>query len=205
MEQFFFKINLNKFGEERLKAQKEKRQYVNFCLVFLAMFLLVTGFTILNISNLDTKIDTRKGQLVKLKAEIKEYDNVMRITDSKNLEKDMERFAEAYNKRIFWTRKLQALEEITSDNLAISKFSFKSGAWELVGLIKAKTKDVPQDIINTYRDSLVRREEFNDFKSVEFVNRDLVKKILDVESTHDDMDVIYDFKIKCLSKYKKKK
>ncbi len=112
----------------------------------------------------------------------------------------MERFAQAYNRRIFWTKKLQALAEITSDSLAISKFEYKNGNWDLIGLIKAKNHEVPQDIINKYRTSLIEREEFNKNKSVEFVNRDLVKKMLNIE-TDNEMDVVYDFKIQCTSKY----
>ncbi len=200
MEQFYFGINLNKFGEERLKALKEKKTYINTVLAFIIIVLAISGFTYFNSLNLDKKIQTRKDQLAEINKQINSYDNIVSSTSSQNLEKDMERFAQAYNRRIFWTKKLQALAEITSDSLAISKFSYKSGNWDLVGLIKAKKHEVPQDIINKYRTSLIEREEFNDFRSVEFVNRDLVKKMLNIE-TDSDMDVIYDFKIQCSSKY----
>ncbi len=200
MEQFYFGINLNKFGEERLKALREKKTYINTVLAFIIIVLAISGFTYFNSLNLDKKIQTRKDQLAEINKQINSYDNIVSSTSSQNLEKDMERFAQAYNRRIFWTKKLQALAEITSDSLAISKFSYKSGNWDLVGLIKAKKHEVPQDIINKYRTSLIEREEFNDFRSVEFVNRDLVKKMLNIE-TDSDMDVIYDFKIQCSSKY----
>jgi len=200
MEQFFFGINLNKFGEERLKALREKKVFINTIVSFVVVLLAVSGFTYWVNSNLNKKIDTRNSQLTEIKTQIKKYDNLINASSSKNLEKDMERFADSYNKRIFWTKKLQALAEITSDSLAISKFSFDNGSWQLFGLIKAKDNDVPQDIINKYRTSLVEREEFNDFKSVEFVNRDLVKKVINIDSDHG-MDVVYDFKIKCASKY----
>ncbi len=205
MEQFYFGMNLNKFGEERLKAQKEKRTYINTWIAFLIIFILIGGFTYWTLTNMDKKINTRKQQLTEIKNEIKKYPQVLKASDSSNLEKDMQTFAETYNKRIFWTKKLQALAEITSDSLAISKFSFENGSWELEGLIKAKTADVPQDIINKYRTSLVEREEFNDFKSVEFVNRDLVKKVESLEAAGPEMDVVYGFTIKCMSKYYDKK
>lgn len=200
MEQFYFGVNLNKFGEERLKALKEKRTYINTVIAFFVILLAISGFTYFNNLNLEKKVQTRKEQLAAINQQINSYDNIVSSTSSTNLEKDMEVFAQAYNRRIFWTKKLQALAEITSDSLAISKFSYKSGNWDLIGLIKAKKHEVPQDIINKYRTSLIEREEFNDFRSVEFVNRDLVKKMLNVDSDND-MDVIYDFKIQCASKY----
>jgi len=200
MEQFYFGINLNKFGDERLKALKEKRTYFNTVIAFILIVIAISGFTYYNNLNLEKKIQTRKEQLADIKEQISSYDNIVSSTSSENLEKDMEQFAQAYNRRIFWTKKLQALAEITSDSLAISQFSYKNGNWDLVGLIKAKKHEVPQDIINKYRTSLIEREEFNDFRSVEFVNRDLVKKMLNID-TDNDMDVIYDFKIQCSSKY----
>jgi len=200
MEQFYFGINLNKFGEERLKALKEKKAYVNTIIVFFIIVVAISGFTYYSNLNLEKKIQTRKDQLAEINKQINSYDNIVSSTSSQNLEKDMEKFAQSYNRRIFWTKKLQALAEITSDSLAISKFSYKNGNWDLIGLIKAKKHEVPQDIINKYRTSLIEREEFNDFRSVEFVNRELVKKMLNID-TDNDMDVIYDFKIQCASKY----
>ena len=200
MEQFYFGINLNKFGEERMKALKEKKTYVNTIIVFIIIILAISGFTYFNNLNLEKKIQTRKDQLAEINKQISSYDNIVSSANSQNLEKDMEKFAQSYNRRIFWTKKLQALAEITSDSLAISKFSYKNGNWDLIGLIKAKKHEVPQDIINKYRTSLIEREEFNDFRSVEFVNRELVKKMLNIDTDHD-MDVIYDFKIQCKSKY----
>lgn len=200
MEQFYFGINLNKFGEERMKALKEKKTYVNTIIVFIIIILAISGFTYFNNLNLEKKIQTRKDQLADINKQISSYDNIVSSANSQNLEKDMEKFAQSYNRRIFWTKKLQALAEITSDSLAISKFSYKNGNWDLIGLIKAKKHEVPQDIINKYRTSLIEREEFNDFRSVEFVNRELVKKMLNIDTDHD-MDVIYDFKIQCKSKY----
>ena len=200
MEQFYFGINLNKFGEERMKALKEKKTYINTVIVFILIVLAISGFTYFTNLNLEKKIQTRKDQLAEINKQISSYDNIVSSTSSQNLEKDMEKFAQSYNRRIFWTKKLQALAEITSDSLAISKFSYKNGNWDLIGLIKAKNHEVPQDIINKYRTSLIEREEFNDFRSVEFVNRELVKKMLNID-TDNEMDVIYDFKIQCVSKY----
>ncbi|MBI9030609.1 hypothetical protein JEZ13_01205 [bacterium] len=200
MEQFYFGINLNKFGEERLKALKEKKTYINTVIAFVLILIAISGFTYFNSLNLERKVNNRKEQLADIKKQISSYDNIVSSTSSENLEKDMEKFASAYNRRIFWTKKLQALAEITSDSLAISKFSYKNGNWDLVGLIKARKHEIPQDIINRYRASLIEREEFNDFRTVEFVNRDLVKKMLNIE-TDNDLDIIYDFKLQCTSKY----
>lgn len=200
MEQFYFGVNLNKFGEERMKALREKRNYVNTVITFFVILVAIVAFTYFNNLNLEKKIQTRKDQLAEIEKQIQSYDNIVSSTSSQNLEKDMERFAQAYNRRIFWTKKLQALAEITSDSLAISKFTYKNGSWILDGLIKAKKHEIPQDIINKYRTSLIEREEFNDFSSVEFVNRDLVKKIVNVNADFD-LDVIYDFKIQCNSKF----
>lgn len=200
MEQFYFGVNLNKFGEERMKALKEKRVFVNTIITFFVILIAIVAFTYFNNLNLEKKIQTRKDQLAEIEKQIQSYDNIVSSTSSQNLEKDMERFAQAYNRRIFWTKKLQALAEITSDSLAISKFTYKNGSWILDGLIKAKKQEIPQDIINKYRTSLIEREEFNDFSSVEFVNRDLVKKIINID-TDFDLDVIYDFKIQCNSKF----
>ncbi|MFA7056495.1 MAG: hypothetical protein WC155_02890 [Candidatus Cloacimonadales bacterium] len=200
MEQFYFGVNLNKFGEERMKALREKRNYVNTVITFFVILVAIVAFTYFNNLNLEKKIQTRKDQLAEIEKQIQSYDNIVSSTSSQNLEKDMERFAQAYNRRIFWTKKLQALAEITSDSLAISKFTYKNGSWILDGLIKAKKQEIPQDIINKYRTSLIEREEFNDFSSVEFVNRDLVKKIVNVNADFD-LDVIYDFKIQCNSKF----
>jgi hypothetical protein len=71
--QFYFKINLNKFGEQRLQQEREGKTFRNAAIFFLLGFIiiLVAWFYILGATK--TKVENRRKYLAETQDELNRY------------------------------------------------------------------------------------------------------------------------------------
>ncbi len=187
MNQIFFKINLNKFGELRRKMETEKRTFRTTLLVFLIGTALLYGFIIYLNMNLDRKIDNRTNVYKEIKKEIETY----QVSGEYLSNKDLERLAKITNERIFWAKKLVALSEQTTDKIAITHFSFKNDNLSLFGITKLDKDQKEFDLINDFIDNLKANEQI----SVDFPDIKLVKSSRDFEK---DVEILR-FQIDCIA------
>ncbi len=188
MKTFYFKINLNKFGELKQKAEAEKRTFKISAISYASIFLIATIIAIIFSSNLSGKIKNRSALLNSIRDEIKTY----KVSGEFLSSKDLARLNNISSERIFWTQKLVALSEKTTDKIAITHFSFKSNKLSLFGITRLDRDQKEFDLINDFIMELNNNEQISsDFPKIQFVKSSKDKE-KDVE--------ILRFQIDCISK-----
>ncbi len=193
MTQMYFKINLNRFGELKLKMEQEKKTFINSIISFVVISAIMYGFVYYVQMRMDDKIKARKDFL-------KEIDDRIEATQSSGdylSSEDLSKIADVSKNRIFWAKKLVALAEKTSDKIAITHFQFKRGILTLYGITQVD-KDVKEySLIDKFIEDLKQNEQISsDFPEIyyEQYRRDKEK----------DTDIIR-FQVDCFSKESGKK
>lgn len=193
MNTFYFKINLNKFGELKQKAESEKRTFRISAISYATVFIIATIIAMLLSNNLSGKIKHRSLLLKGIRDEIKTY----KVSGEFLSSKDLARLNSISSERIFWTKKLVALSEKTTDKIAITHFSFKSNKLSLYGITRLDRNQNEFTLIDDFITELNNDEQISiDFPKIQFVKSSKDKE-KDVE--------ILRFQIDCISKgYSKK-
>ncbi len=186
MNHLYFKINLNKYGEMRQQIESEKRTFQITAISYALIFLIAVGFVISLNLNMTAKIEARRTLLRSIREEIKSYE----VSGEFLSKKDLERMATISTQRIFWSKKLVALSQKTSDNIAITHFSFKNDHLILFGITQIDKNRNEFLLIDDFISELQDDEQISkDFPDIKFVrsNRDLEK---DVEILRFQIDCI---------------
>lgn len=186
MNQLFFKINLNKYGELRRKMEVEKRTFHTILLVFVIGTALLYGFILYLNMSLDNKIENRTANYKQIKEEIESY----QVSGDYLSSNDLKRLTKISTERIFWAKKLVALSTQTTDKIAITHFSFKNNTLSLFGITKLDKDEKEFDLIDDFIASLKTNEKISaDFPDIKLVRsrRDFEK---DVEILRFQIDCI---------------
>jgi hypothetical protein len=166
MSQFYYKINLNKYGEMKQQVERQKRAFINLVVTFSVIAIVMIGFLFYNVTLMDKKIASRAELLNDIKQEIKSY----QVSGEYLSSSDLNRIADVSSNRIFWAKKLVALSEKTTDKIAITHFSYKDGKLSLFGITKLD-KDVKEfDLIDSFIGDLKANKQISeDFPDIQFV------------------------------------
>ena len=176
MNQLYFKINLNKYGELRQKEVKERRSFQMTAIFFLVATAIIYGVVLYHNSAMAQKVDNRRQLLTEIKQEIKSY----KENDQYLSTKDLNNIAEISTDRIFWSKKLVALSEKTSDKIAITNFSFKGDVLSVFGITRLDKDQKEFDLINEFIENLKNNDHIrSDFGEILFVKsmRDFEKDV----------------------------
>jgi len=185
---FYFKINLNKYGEMRLQAEREKKQFINAVIIFaVGLVILIAAWIYIN-GMINTRVENRQRYLNELQKELASYETSEDYLSSKDLSK----LAETFNNRIFWAKKMVALSNEIEEKLAVKKFTYNNGVLTLNGITEVDKNVKELDLIQSFIDRLKSNEEIsNDFPRIKsgFITRQIVKDT-----------AILEFVIECYSK-----
>ncbi len=185
---FYFKINLNKYGEMRLQAEREKKQFINAVIIFaVGLVILIAAWIYIN-GMINTRVENRQRYLNELQKELASYETSEDYLSSKDLDK----LAETFNNRIFWAKKMVALSNEINEKLAVRKFTYNNGVLTLNGITEVDKNVKELDLIQSFIDRLKSNEEIsNDFPRIKsgFITRQIVKDT-----------AILEFVIECYSK-----
>ncbi|MCD4819379.1 MAG: hypothetical protein K8S23_11875 [Candidatus Cloacimonetes bacterium] len=176
MKYFYYKINLNKFGEIKKQAESEKKTFYTTVFTFFLISIMLYAIVLFINGNLQTKLDNRKEFLKSIRKEIKSY----QVSGDFLTRGDLERLADISSNRIFWTKKLVAFSEKTNDKIAITHFSFKNNVLSLFGITKIDKKQKEYDLIDDFITHLKYNSQINiDFPDIKFVksSRDREKEV----------------------------
>ncbi|MDY0151288.1 MAG: hypothetical protein RBS43_03345 [Candidatus Cloacimonas sp.] len=185
---FYFKINLNKFGELRIQAERERKTFIT-AVVFLVigLILLSVGWFYLNSMGKE-RVQNREKYLSETMKQLEKYKTSSDYLSSN----DLDHLAESFTNRIFWAKKMIALGQEIDDKLAVRKFSFSNGILIINGITEVDVNIKELDLIQAFIDRLKNNPEIsNDFpqiKSGQFT-RQIVKDT-----------AILEFVIECYSK-----
>jgi len=193
MSQLHFKINLNKFGELKQQMEAEKKTYQQVFIAFIALSVLIYGFVFYTNSMLNKKLKSRKNYLKEIEAQLNSLSTSSEYLSSK----DLERLTSVNGNRVFWAKKLVALSERTSSQIAITHFSFKNNILSLYGITKLDKGQKEFDLIDNFILTLKENEDI----SIDFPDIKFVKSTKDVEK---DVEILR-FQIDCIGKNVEKK
>jgi len=188
MNQLYFKINLNKYGELRQKEMKERRSFQTTAIFFLVAAAIIYGVVLYYNSAMAQKVANRSQLLTEIKQEIKSYQE----NDQYLSKNDLNNIAEISTDRIFWSKKLVALSEKTSDKVAITNFSYKGDVLSIFGITRLDRDQKEFDLINEFIENLKNNDQISvDFGEILFVKsmRDFEK---DVEILRFQIDCSHD-------------
>ncbi|MCK4653180.1 MAG: hypothetical protein KAU01_01920 [Candidatus Cloacimonetes bacterium] len=193
MNQFFFKINLNKYGELKQQIISENRTFKITAITYGAVLVVMVTFVILLNYSMKTKIENRRSLLRQIKKEIETYQVSGEFLSSK----DLQRIAKISTERIFWAKKLVAFSEVTTDKIAITHFSFKNNNLSLYGITKLDKKEKEFNLI----DNFITKLKSNKQISIDFPDIQFKKSHRDIEK---DVEILR-FQIDCIAKKPDKK
>ncbi len=186
MTQFYFSINLNKFGELRKQREAENKLFMTLIISFAIITIVFYGAILYFNFSLSNKLQNRRDLLQAINREIETY----RESGEYLSTNDLERLARTSTDRIFWANKLIALSDITTDKIAITHFSYKDGILSLYGITQVDVEEREFDLIHEFIESLRLNDQISlDFDEIKFVrsNRDREK---DVEIIRFQIDCI---------------
>lgn len=158
-----FTINLNKYGEMKLQAEKENRTFRNAVIAFgIGALIMFAALIYLN-QNLKHKVDNRRKFLRETENQLKSYQT---SEDYLSID-DLDRLAKTFNNRIFWAKKMVALSQEIDQKLAVRKFTFNNGILTLNGITPVDTNVRELDLINEFILRLKSNPEIsNDFPQI---------------------------------------
>lgn len=160
---FYFKINLNKYGEQRLEKEREGQTFRNSVIFFAIAFILVMASWFYIINRTKNKLVAREKYLTEIQGELQRY----RTSGDYLSSEDLDRLAQTFNNRIFWARKMVALGEEIDDKLAVRKFDYANGVLTINGITEVDSRVKEFDLINGFIERLKSNPEIaNDFPNI---------------------------------------
>jgi len=185
MNQFYFKINLNKYGEQRLEQMRELRTFRNSVITFVVGMLILTGAWLYIQRELSQKVKNRETYLAETRAQLQDFQTSGDYLSTN----DLNRLAKTFTDRIFWAKKMVALGEEIDDKLAVRSFSYANGILTINGITEVDRNVKEFDLINEFIQRLKSNPEINnDFPDIK--SGPVVKQV--VKDT-----AIFEFVIEC--------
>ena len=188
MNLFYFKINLNKYGDLKLQAERENKMFVQAVVVFAIGIVILLAAHFYISSQLNKKVANRQKFLKDTQAQIDQF----RTSGDYLSSQDLDRLGTTFNDRIFWANKLVALSQEIDHKLAVRKFTFANGVLTLNGITPVDNNVREIDLINEFILRLKSNPEIsNDFPYIKSgaINKQVVKDT-----------AIMEFVIECYSK-----
>ena len=160
---FYFKINLNKFGEMKLQTERENKTFRNAVIAYLVGTLIMFGGLFYLNGILKKKVENRRKFLTTTEAQLKQF----QASEEYLSMVDVDRLAQTFNNRIFWAKKLVALSDEITRSLAVRKFTYSNGVLTLNGITPVDNNVKELDLINDFIQRLLANPEIsNDFPQI---------------------------------------
>jgi hypothetical protein len=160
---FYFKVNLNKYGEMKLQAEKENKTFRQAVVLYLIGAIIVfAGLIYLN-GTMKKKVENRRRFYQEISAKLSKFQS---SGDYLSVN-DIDKLAQTFNNRIFWTKKLEALSKEIEQNLAVRKLTYSNGVLTLNGIIEVNRNIQEGDITYDFVQRLKADPEIsNDFPEI---------------------------------------
>ncbi|HRX76285.1 MAG TPA: hypothetical protein P5342_02415, partial [Candidatus Cloacimonadota bacterium] len=160
---FYFKINLNKFGEQRLQQERETKTFRTAAILFVLGFVIILAAWFYISGKVQQKVENRKSYLAETQEELERYQTSGDYLSSN----DLSLLANTFTNRIFWARKMIALGQEIDDKLAVRKFSYGNGILTINGITEVDVNVKELDLINSFIQRLKANPEIaNDFPNI---------------------------------------
>lgn len=185
---FYFKINLNKYGDLKIQTEREKKNFYQAIALFLVGLVVILVVQFMLNSQLKTKVKNRQKFLAETERQLESYQTSGDYLSSQ----DLDRLEQTFNNRIFWANKLVALSQEIDNKLAVRKFTYANGVLTLNGITPIDNNVREIDLVNEFVLRLKSNPEIsNDFPEI---------KIGPITKQEAKDTAIMEFIIECYSK-----
>lgn len=185
---FYFKINLNKYGDLKIQTEREKKTLYQAIAFFVLGLLILLGAQLYIGSSLNKKVENRKKFLKETEHQLESYQTSGDYLSSQ----DLDRLEQTFNNRIFWANKLVALSQEIDQKLAVRKFTYQNGVLTLNGITPIDNNVREIDLVNEFVMRLKSNPEIsNDFPEI---------KIGPITKQEAKDTAIMEFVIECYSR-----
>ncbi len=155
---FYFKINLNKYGEIKLQTERENKNFRNAVIGFAVGALIMFALLLTFHNSLKKKVDNRKKYLREISSQLSDFE----ASEDFLSVNDVTRLADTFNDRIFWTKKLEALSREIDQQIAVKKFQYNNGVLTLFGIIEVNPRVQEGDVIYNFVQRLNSNPQISD-------------------------------------------
>ena len=169
MSKKYIKINLNqvvsRFQMEEMKLNRN-RTYIAITL----SFLFVCLFSFMSYTNyeLNKLIDSRKNDIKALNTKINSLKKEGQVDLSK---RDIEGLFLFESKRTYWTPKLQALADLTPQEMVIEELEFDKGKLNITAITRIEENVKEFDVVEEFMNTIKEHPDFSDsFQDIRFIN-----------------------------------
>ena len=171
---FYFKINLNKYGDLKIQTEREKKNFYQAIAVFVFGIIVILAVQFWLSSMLGSKVESRRKFLRETERQLESY----QTNDDYLSSQDLDRLEQTFNNRIFWANKLVALSQEIDNKLAVRKFTYANGVLTLNGITPVDNNVRELDLINEFILRLKSNPEIsNDFPQIKsgLITKQVVK------------------------------
>lgn len=171
---FYFKINLNKYGDLKIQTEREKKNFYQAIAFFLFGIIVILGVQFWLGSKLGSKVESRRSFLRETERQLESF----QTSDDYLSSQDLDRLEQTFNNRIFWANKLVALSQEIDNKLAVRKFTYANGVLTLNGITPVDNNVRELDLINEFILRLKSNPEIsNDFPQIKsgLITKQVVK------------------------------
>lgn len=185
---FYFKVNLNKYGEMKLQAERENKSFRNAVIIYLLGALLMFAGLFYLSGKLKQKVENRRKYFKEISSQLSNYQS---SGDYLSVN-DVDKLAQTFTNRIFWTKKLKALSQNIDQQLAVRKLNYSNGVLTLNGIIEVDQRVLEGDITYDFVQRLKADPEIsNDFPEIKSGSK--------IRQVAKDTEIL-EFVIECYSK-----
>ena len=169
MAKKYIKINLNqvvsRFQIEEMQLNRN-RAYMAAAICF--SFICLFSFMSYTNYELNQLIDSRESDIKILNEKINSLKKEGQVDLSK---KDIEGLFLFESKRTYWTPKLQALADLTPQEMVIEELEFDKGKLNITAITRIEENVKEFDVVEQFMNTIKEYPDFNDnFKDIRFIN-----------------------------------
>ena len=169
MAKKYIKINLNqvvsRFQMEEMQINRNRTYMagiVCFCFICLFSFMSYTNYELNNL------ITSRKTDIKNLNEKINTLKKEGQVDLSK---KDIEGLFLFESKRNYWTPKLQALADLTPQEMVIEELEFDKGKLNITAITRIEENVKEFDVVEQFINTIKEHPDFQDsFQNIRFIN-----------------------------------
>jgi Tfp pilus assembly protein PilN len=160
----YFRINLNKLEDKDLALRRQRAEMG----LFMGLTSLILGLVLVALvinTRLSAKVNESKRIIGSLNAQIQALRN------DENFVSEQEVFAldQLDGARIFWTKKLEYLANLTGDKIALTEIKYERGTLSIRGVAKVSRAVNNFDLVSDFIERLKAEPAFTkDFRKIDF-------------------------------------
>jgi Tfp pilus assembly protein PilN len=160
----YFRINLNKLEDKELALQHKKRELLKYA-VLTGLVLLLFAVALTINGKLASKVNSFNRTISSLNKQI----DSLQQNENFVSEEEVYSLDRLNSSRVFWTKKLETLAEITGNSIALTEIKYERTVLLIRGVARVSRANNNFEVISGFIERLKAEPSFfKDFKAIDF-------------------------------------